>query len=492
MNRRLLGTVPFVILPLAALALYPAGVLGPEAPLRDPVFAELGDPTMPFVPVAEFIGSTWHCAGVPSGNDPADGQGGDIRIVNPTDGPLAAFVTVFTDAASTGAAETATDEPVEQSIEVGPRSTETVRLTGLGTGRYVSAMVEIGGGGGWVEQRAVHSSGESVSPCGNSTSANWYFADNYTRNGSQEDLVITNPFPHDAIIDVALATNSGQRVPQDLQGIPVPARSIAIVTEERLPKDEAVLGIAIRSSQGRVVGGRMQHYTGERFGYSAMLGAPSLSTSWWFPDGDVADDVHFERYSIYNPSDTDVSVSANFWGITDQEFTGQWVETIPAGEVRSFLAGDFVDLPQGRHGMVFTTDGSAGIVVEQGITRKSGDTWHTSVAMGAPRNFEGFTRWSMAYGSAVVAKEFLIVMNLDFEPGLVTVKALGPTGEVAVPGLEAVELPGAGVVAIPLPDDPAVLDAALVVESGRRIVVQRSLPRGLGLRGRSSALALPG
>lgn len=482
--RRLVGVGPFVLVPLAALALVPAGVLGPERTPGSAVFAALGAPTMPFVPSAEFIGSTWHCAGVPSGADSADGLGGDLRIVNPTDGPLTAHVTVFSDAAGV--------DPSEQDVELSPRSTEQVSLTGLLDGRYLAAMVEIGGGGAWVEQQARHQSGASVSPCANSTSADWYFADNYTRNGSSEDLLITNPFPHDAIVDIALATNDGQRVPQDLQGIPVPALSIAIVTEDRLPKDEAVLGIAVRSTQGRVVAGRAQHYTGERFGYSAMLGAPSLSTTWWFPDGDVADDVRFERYSIYNPSDRDVSVSANFWGVTDPEFTGQWVETIPAGEVRSFLAGDFVDLPPGRHGIVFTTDGTEGIVVEQGITRKTGDTWHTSVAMGAPTVFEGFRRWSMAYGSPTPAKGVLIVMNLDFDAGTVVVKALGPAGEVVVPGLDAVELPGASVIAIPIPDDPAVLGAALVVESDRRIVVQRSLPRGGDLRGRSAALALPG
>ena len=484
MLRRLVGVVPFVLVPLAAVALMPAGVLGPERPASAPVFAALGAPTMPFVPSADFIGSTWHCAGVPSGADSADGFGGDLRVVNPTDGPLTAHVTVYSDAVGA--------TPVEQDLELSPRSTEQVPLPGLLEGRYLAAMVEIGGSGAFVEQQARHPSGASVSPCANSTSADWYFADNYTRNGSQEDILITNPFPHDAIVDVALATNAGQRVPQDLQGIPVAARSIAIVTQDRLPKDEAVLGIAVRSTQGRVVAGRAQHYTGERFGYSVMLGAPSLSTAWWFPDGDVADDVRFERYSIYNPSDRDVAVSANFWGVTDPEFTGQWVETIPAGEVRSFLAGDFVDLPPGRHGIVFTTDGTEGVVVEQGITRKTGDTWHTSVAMGAPMVFEGARRWSMAYGSPTPAKEVLIVMNLDFEGGTVTVKTLGPAGEVVVPGLEAVALAGASVIAIPIPDDVAVLDAALVVESDRRIVVQRSLPRGGDLRGRSAALALPG
>ena len=69
-------------------------------------------------------------------------------------------------------------------------------------GTFISAMVEIYGGGGFVEQRADSASGSAVSPCSNSTSSTWYFADGYTVEGSKEDLVITNPFPSNAIVSI--------------------------------------------------------------------------------------------------------------------------------------------------------------------------------------------------------------------------------------------------------------------------------------------------
>jgi hypothetical protein len=83
-------------------------------------------------------------------------------------------------------------------------------------------------------------------------------------------------------------------------------------------------------------------------------------------------------------------------------------------------------------------------------------------------------------------------MNLDFLDGTVTVKALGPGGEVPIPGLEKVALPKSGVIDITMPDEAAALGVPLIVESTQRIVVERRLPRGAGLSGRSGSLAMPG
>ena len=60
------------------------------------------------------------------------------------------------------------------------------------------------------------------------------------------------------------------------------------------------------------------------------------------------------------------------------------------------------------------------------------------------------------------------------------------------PGLEAVPLPKSGIVTIAIPDQAAALGVPLVVESTQRIVVERLLPRGGDLRGRSGSLAMPG
>ncbi len=237
---------------------------------------------------------------------------------------------------------------------------------------------------------------------------------------------------------------------------------------------------------------RAQRYLGERQGFSLTLGAPSPSPEWFFADGEAGPDVAFERYSIYNPNDHDVTVDATVLGVSADDFVPTRSDIVPAGRVVAFLMADFENLPDGRHFLEFSTQSADGVVVERGITRRAGEGFATSVVFGAPQVFLGYQRWSMAIGTDMAVDAVIVVANLDAVEGTVTVKALGPGGEVPVPGLEAVALPAAGVVAIGIPDETAALGVPLIIESTQRIVVERALPRRPDLRGRSGSLALPG
>lgn len=481
MNRRLLAIVLAVVLPAALVVV---AVRGTPTTATPPTFARLGTPTMPFVPYQGFIDATWFCPGVPSGGS---GLGGSVTVANPADSPLEGQVTVFTDAPDVEGAELAFTVPA--------RDTFTVELATIqNTGSYLSAMVEITGGGGFVEQQADHPDGSAVAPCANSTSSTWYFADNYTLNGSQEDLVITNPFPDDAIIDVSFASDDGERSPEQLQGVPVPGHSVLVVDERFLAKDEAVLAVSIIASRGRVVAGRSQQYLGERLGYTMTLGSPAGSTQWNFADGEVGGDTRFERYSIYNPGEDDAIVQPVFLGVFTDTFNGVDAITVPAGRVVSLSIADVPDLPQGRHSVAFTSETGASVVVERAITRTAGDSYVTTVVRGVETAFldPGYFRWSMAIGTEIAVDGVLVVLNLSGTDATVAVKALGPGGEVDIPGLEAVPLGANSVVAIAIPDVAAALGHPLIVMGTQPIIVERLLPRGGDLRGRSGSLALPG
>ncbi|MFM8311538.1 MAG: DUF5719 family protein [Ilumatobacteraceae bacterium] len=455
-----------------------------------PMFASPAAPSPPYVPARELLSATWFCAGVPMVDRGVGdrGLGGVVVVANPGDTPLDALVTVFT-----------TEEgvlPIEQEVQVDARSTAELNLaTVQPDGEYVAAMVEIAGGGGFVEQRADHADGSAVSPCSNSTSDEWFLADNYTLNDSNEDLVIVNPYPDFAIVDITFASRDARRSPQELQGMPIPGRSIRVVSEEFMPKDEAILAADVRASQGRIVVARAQRYVGERRGFSLTLAAPAASPEWWFADGEKSEAVAFERYSIYNPGERDVTVDVAVLGITDapDEFVPIRSDVVPAGQVVSFTTKEFENMPDGRHYLTFSTQSEAGIVVERGITRKVGDSGVvTAVSLGAPQVFLGYMRWSMAIGATVPVSQMLIVANLDFVDATVTVKSIGPGGEQPIPGLEDIVLSASGVIAIDIPDDVAALGLPLIVESTSRIIVERSLPRADDRLGRSGSLAMPG
>ncbi len=444
-------------------------------------FSRLGNATMPFVPKGEFVTSAWFCAGVPIGGPQL---GGSAIVVNPSEVTLTGKITTFTDAAAA--------EAVAVPFEVPSRGTVVFDLGQLQPqGSFVSAMVEIYGGGGFVEQRADSPSGSAVSPCSNSTSSTWYFADGYTVEGSREQLVVTNPFPSDAIINISEATSTESRQPAILQSLLVRANSVLVISQDLLAKRELVLAVTVESSRGRVVVGRAQEYVTSvgRAGFTMTLGAPSLGDQFYFADGEIAPNV-IERYSVYNASETDAIVSVTFLGLDPAAgFVNPEPLNVPAGNVVSLIADD-VGVPAGRHGAVFSTETEGSILVERAITRQTDDTVATTVVMGSPPSFAS-TRWSMAIGTDLAVENILVVLNATGSQGTVTVKTLGAGGEVPVPGMEAIDLPAGGVITIGV-SDPTALGHPLIVESTQRIFVERLLPRDPDLRGRSGSFALPG
>lgn len=474
---------------LGVALVIPAGVMvwairsAPPAATQ-PTFAQLASPSMPFVPGTGLLNSTWSCPGVPTSGD---GQGGAVTIANPLDTPLRGRITAFTSEVGSG--------PVMRSFDVAPRATYTAELKELQpVGDFASAMVELSGGGGFVEQLARHADGDAVSPCANSTSNRWYFADNYTMGDSLEDLVITNPYPDDAIVNLTFATPEQTRSPNALQGLPVPGQSILVIDETKLLKDEAVYSITVEASRGTVLAARAALYRGERRGFSLSLGAPALSTQWSFAGG-YKDGTNFERISLYNPGIEDSQVVPLYFGVDNESFSpAREAITVPAGRVVSYTFDNVPDLPLGRHGIAFSSLNEVPFVVEMAVTRKDTGAAVTTVVMGVEDYFThpGSLRWSMAIGPTVAAPQGLLVMNLAYGEATVAVKALGPGGEVDVPGLSAVKVPANGVVAIDIPQVASAMGNPLVVVADQPVIVQRDLPRGHGLLGTSASLALPG
>jgi Family of unknown function (DUF5719) len=464
------------------------GVTARDSPVElDATFATLGKPTMPFVPSGSFITSSWFCPGVPSGED---GVGGSVEITNPLDTPIDGRITIY----SSDTKATA----IVQPLTIPARSDQSVDIAAIQpSGAYASALVEIDGGGGFVEQVARHPAGDAVAPCANAASSSWYFADGFTVDDSTEQLILTNPYPAAATVDIGFVTANGIRNPSVLQAYPVPGQSVQVI--QLGARDEPVLAAKVTATRGRVVAARVQQYAGGgRLGYSLTLGAPSLSSQYYFADGEVGDGID-EQYAIFNASDEDVTVFAIFLGIDPaaQEaaaqnagFTNDTEVVVKAGRVATLSTKDVKGLPAGRHGASFATYAGDSIVVERVITRPAGDSVATTVVMGSPPGLAS-TRWSAAVGTDIPLDNVLVVLNVDSADTTVTVSALGPGGLVPVPGLEALPLPGAGLITVPITDSSA-LGTPLVVESDQRIYVERLLARDPDLRGRSGSFALAG
>lgn len=460
----------------------------PEA--ASPFFTQLAPPGPPFVPTGNFVTSTWYCPGTPArGSDGTSRFGGEVIVANPTDAPITGRLRLVS----------VDQPPVAQQVSVGAHERQVFVVDELVTSDFASAVVELDGGRGIVEQKAIHQGSEAVASCSNATSSDWYFADGSTVDGDTDQLILTNPFPGTAIVDVTFALEGGSREPSALQGLVVHGNSVLVRDlGAEGAQQQSVLGVHVEATFGRVVAGKEQRFlggSGGRLGYVMALGAASLDSQWWFADGERGTNIR-ENYVIYNPSDEAVEADVVLLGIDptlvpDPSATAHTV-TVPPRGVTSFAVSDLAGLPDGRHSAVVSTAGTQPVIVERVLSRPVGENQvpNTTVVMGEPSSYLAST-WHVPIGVTFGIDDALIVYNTSLNPATVTVSVLGPGGAVPLPDLADLPIAASGLLPISL-QDPAAFDAPLVVTATSRVVVERRLARGgPNVRGRTGSFAIP-
>jgi hypothetical protein len=201
-----------------------------------------------------------------------------------------------------------------------------------------------------------------------------------------------------------------------------------------------------------------------------------------------------EQLVILNPTRNDATLSVMFVnGASSDAQIEPASLTAPAGRVTLFDTGSLPGVPNGRYGIIVSSIGApgaqaTGVVVEQVINRRVGNTVGTSVVLGAPMGATS-TVWVAPSGVSSGIEDSLVVLNATPLDGTVTVSQIGPAGEVAIAGLESIVLPASGLVAIPVP--AGIANGEIVIRASIPVVVQRMLLRGHDLIGRSAVLALP-
>ena len=190
---------------------------------------------MPYVSAANMLATSWFCPGVP-GND--DSIASAIAIANPSDADITATVTLL----SNGQA------PVSSSVSIPARSKTLVDARGGISSPFVSALVEILGSVGTVEQLICHPAGSVVTLCANRPSAEWYFADGFNGADSIEQIVLTNPFSDATVVDISFVTSETERTPANLQGFVIPPQSVITLSmDEQGARNEPVLAVSVRA-----------------------------------------------------------------------------------------------------------------------------------------------------------------------------------------------------------------------------------------------------
>lgn len=456
-----LRRVAVVLLIVACIA----GVVALDRRSLDPVASAIAQRSAVPEFRADGKASTWFCPGVPGRDESIAGR---VVISNAGESPVGGTITRF---ALDGVAR-------RERFAVPARSALELDATAGIDSSFVSALVESQGSSIVVEQRTTHRAGDAVVPCASSPSDTWYLADGFTGADSIEQVVVTNPSLDSAILDVAFVTALGERSPQSLKGVVIPPESLRVFDMATLDaRNEATVAVSVRSTVGRVVVGRSQHYLGRgRLGYTMALAASGTSTRWYFADGEKEEGTS-EEFVIFNPLQNDqllTFIVADDDGVPLDPLT----VTAPARRVTKFAPAGLGALSNGRYSTVVTATGlseaaPAGIVVERVTTRQSGKSTASAVMLGVPNPAR---RWIAPSGVALDAPDSLRIFNPGSVPTLIRISSLGPAGDVPIPGYEEVSLAPGGGASIGL--SGAVASATVSVTSTEPVVVQRRVSRG--------------
>jgi hypothetical protein len=327
--RRRSPRLPFIVLVVAAVgaAVWQARTEDSRGKAAAAVDADAGPASgMPSVADAGALASTWYCA---AGTGDAGGMADhSITVFNPGDRSVGVAVTVYggvlassspTTAEAAQAPAMAAPPPGARGFVLPGRDRVELRLGDLVPAPLVAALVEASGGPVAVEHRVTGPHGVDLGPCASATAPVWHLASGATTRDAREVVVLFNPFPTDAIVDITFETDAGSREPVRFQGFPVSAGTVVGVDIGDDVAREPQVSATLRTRAGRVVAERLQEFDGSLGpeGLAVALGVPEASTGWAFPDG-VVDDSRTERIVVYNPGNERADVEVQVLPTSDE------------------------------------------------------------------------------------------------------------------------------------------------------------------------------
>jgi hypothetical protein len=478
--RRIIGTVLIVAAGAGVIAIDRQGGVAQDGAAS--ALVTLGG--FPQAVAGSRISTSWFCPGAAAG----DGlDAATVVISNPSDVAITASLSLFSDAA----AET-------QNISVAPRDRLSVDVLRGRTVGVVVPAVEIIGGIGTVEQQLVYAAGDVTSQCVSQTSNTWYFADGFTAEGSSQRIVLTNPYPESAVVNVSYTTAEGRRTPANLQGVILSALSAKSLSMSDVgAANESQIAVEVIATTGQVIASRMQHYIGGgRLGYSTTVGTPEPLKDWWFTAGRTGSQVT-EQLVVFNPSEVDAQLNVAFFGEgitngvvaeTSTAALPSEAVTIPAGGIVYINTDNIADLPKGDHAMVVSTLNKSRVVVEHVLSQRTGGSSFTAITNGIPAGLVA-TKWRIPSGLAKGARHALSILNTTATDGTFTVSAIGPGGLLDLPNLINVPITAAALVSLEVPE--GVNEGEVVITATVDVAIQRRTTRGHGLVGFGIVGALP-
>lgn len=477
--------LPFAVLLTAALSAAIAISDSAAAPSSRTDTGSRGAPLdalMPLAPAEDAVSSTHYCAagtGLPGGM--ADHT---VVVVNPGDEPVTARVTPYGGGAAGG--DAIVDGPARgaHSLTVGPGERAAVRLGDLIPARYVAAVVEVEGGPAVVEHEVEGPLGRDGGPCATRAGTSWHLAWGSTTRDAREVIVVFNPFPSPASVDVVVRTDRGGREPVAFQGVPVPGAGVVALDVGTEVRREHDLAATVTARRGRVVVERLQSFDGSDgpSGLSVALASPEPAPAWAFAGGEVGP-PGAPVIAVYNPgrerAEVEVAVLPGVGaGGSSTAPPHPFGLSIGPGDLRLVRLGDEARVPAGVGLAVLVTSRDGVPVVAERVLRTAatGDGSEAGLAAGPGSPVAARTWWVGGVPEGDASPPRVTVFNPDGGGwAQVTLRAVAgrSTAEKA-----AASVPPGGQRTIRVDADTLDPGAVLVLEATAPVVAERAVGSG--------------
>ncbi len=244
------------------------------------------------VPPRGALGVAWVCA---EGTGDTPGRAPEtLWLANPSVRPAAAQVRVQAEGRELG----------RRDVPLGPWSVAVVPVAEIGAHPDPVVLVE-SSGGQVIAAHVIAAAGDvGVAACRRPPTGATFAAGLTTLRGAQAVVALANPFPDDAIVDVAALTLRGPLAPERLQGIIVARRSRVTVPLGEFVRRQAPVAVQVTTRRGRVAAElslRLDGVEGRR-GFALSPGLDTPVRRFGFPAG-ATSPGRTQELILANPGD---------------------------------------------------------------------------------------------------------------------------------------------------------------------------------------------
>lgn len=406
---------------------------------------------------------TWFCPGGPLGANATT----SVEVANIGDEPAEVAVSAVGDAAALTFGIPVPAGRVAQTVPA--RTVVSFDLNDIVAANYAGAIVESRGASIVASMHVIADGGYGATPCARDTSSSWFAADGSTVRGARLTYFLLNPFPSDAVVDVAFATSAGRRTPDETQALLVPGRSVAVVEVDKVVLRAEHVAAEAHVRRGRVVMGRLSQFGDEsgRSGTAVSTATPRASTAWYFAHG-AFDEGRAQRVALYNPNDVEADVLV---GVPmDDDVVDPFEAKVPAHgyELVQFSGQDRVRAGQ-EHSIVVESVNGVGVVAERWIDGTAGAALGVALGFGVSAPAK---QWIVPGVERGGASTTVWVANFGTASATLTLDVLHDGQIERPPSVQAIQVEPGHRVPLPIPADGAEGFAAIAVNADQPVVVQ--------------------